>query len=67
MKKGDVQASLNKGADTEGGYLTPVEWDRTITTKLVLVSPMYPQPFSEAHTAFSGKPVSYELTLLPKE
>ncbi len=39
MKKGDVQASLNKGADTEGGYLTPVEWDRTITTKLVLVSP----------------------------
>lgn len=40
MKKGDVQASLNKGADAEGGYLTPVEWDRTITTKLVLVSPM---------------------------
>lgn len=35
--------------------------------QLVLVSPMYPQPFSEAHTAFSGKPVTYELTLLPKE
>lgn len=40
MKKGDIQAALNKGADDEGGYLTPTEWDRTITDKLVLVSPM---------------------------
>lgn len=40
MKKGEIQASLNKGADDEGGYLTPTEWDRTITDKLVLVSPM---------------------------
>lgn len=40
MKRGEVQASLNKGADAEGGYLAPVEWDRTITDKLVLVSPM---------------------------
>lgn len=40
MKKGEVQASLNKGADDEGGYLAPVEWDRTITNKLVEVSPM---------------------------
>lgn len=38
--KGDVQASLNKGADAEGGYLAPVEWDRTITDKLIEVSPM---------------------------
>jgi len=38
--KGDVQAALNKGADAEGGYLTPVEWDRTITDKLVEVSAM---------------------------
>jgi HK97 family phage major capsid protein len=38
--KGDVQASLNKGAAEEGGYLTPTEWDRTITNKLILVSPM---------------------------
>lgn len=35
--------------------------------QLVLVSPMYPQPFSEANTVFSGKPVNYELTLLPRE
>lgn len=40
FKKGDVQAALNKGADAEGGYTTPVEWDRTITDKLKLVSPM---------------------------
>src|SRR5690606_21892135 len=40
MRKGDVQAALNKGADDEGGYLAPTEWDRTITDKLVLVSPM---------------------------
>ncbi|WP_331708657.1 phage major capsid protein [Pandoraea sputorum] len=40
VKKGDVQAALNKGADDQGGYLTPIEWDRTITNKLVLQSPM---------------------------
>lgn len=40
FKKGDVQAALNKGTADDGGYLAPVEWDRTITDKLVLVSPM---------------------------
>lgn len=40
FRKGDVSAALNKGADAEGGYLAPVEWDRTITEKLVEVSPM---------------------------
>ncbi len=40
FRKGDVQAALNKGADVEGGYLAPVEWDRTITDKLTLISPM---------------------------
>ncbi len=40
FRGGSVQASLNKGADAEGGYLAPVEWDRTITDRLVLVSPM---------------------------
>lgn len=40
FRKGDVQASLNKGTDPEGGYLAPVEWDRTITDKLVEISPM---------------------------
>jgi len=40
MRKGDVQASLNKGLAAEGGYLAPIEWDRSITDKLILVSPM---------------------------
>lgn len=40
FRKGEVQANLNKGAADEGGYLAPVEWDRTITDKLVEVSAM---------------------------
>lgn len=40
FRKGDVSAALNKGADDEGGYLAPVEWDRTITNELVEISPM---------------------------
>lgn len=40
FRKGDVSASLNKGADAEGGFVAPVEWDRTITDKLIEVSPM---------------------------
>lgn len=40
MRKGDVQAALNKGTAEEGGYTTPVEWDRTITDKLREESPM---------------------------
>lgn len=40
FRKGDINASLNNGAADEGGYLAPVEWDRTITDKLVEVSPM---------------------------
>jgi HK97 family phage major capsid protein len=40
MRKGDVNAALQKGTDADGGYLAPVEWDRTITNKLKLVSPI---------------------------
>lgn len=40
IRKGDVQASLNKGVDAEGGYLAPREWDRTITDKLVILTAM---------------------------
>lgn len=39
FKKGEVQANLQKGADAEGGYLAPIEWDRTITDSLIEVSP----------------------------
>jgi HK97 family phage major capsid protein len=40
MRKGDVSASMTKGADADGGYLAPVEWDRTIQGKLKRVSPI---------------------------
>jgi len=40
FRKGEVQASLNKGVADEGGYLAPVEWDRSITDRLVIVSDM---------------------------
>lgn len=40
FRKGEVQAALNKGAADEGGYLAPVEWDRTITGRLVVLSDM---------------------------
>jgi HK97 family phage major capsid protein len=35
----EIKASLDKGVTTEGGYLAPTEWDRTLTDKLVLISP----------------------------
>ena len=34
------RAALSEGSSANGGYTTPVEWDRTITDKLKLVSPM---------------------------
>jgi len=40
MRKGDVQAAMTKGSDPDGGFLAPVEWDRTITGKLKQVSPI---------------------------
>ncbi|MCA1857447.1 phage major capsid protein [Massilia oculi] len=40
MRRGDAQAALSKGAADDGGYTSPIEWDRTITDKLVIVSPM---------------------------
>lgn len=40
MKRGDISASMNKGTAAEGGYLAPVEWDRTITDRLTQVSPI---------------------------
>lgn len=40
MRKGDVQAALQKAADADGGYLAPIEWDRSITGKLKEISPI---------------------------
>lgn len=45
MRKGDradpeFQAAMSKGTDADGGYLAPIEWDRTIGEKLKKISPM---------------------------
>jgi HK97 family phage major capsid protein len=34
-----TKASLKKVPDTDGGFLAPAEWDRTITDRLKIVSP----------------------------
>lgn len=36
----DIKAAMSKGTDADGGYLAPIEWDRTIGEKLKLISPM---------------------------
>ena len=45
MRKGDnapaeIRAAMQKGTDADGGYLAPIEWDRTIGEKLKKISPM---------------------------
>ena len=40
MRKGEVQAALTVGTDADGGYLAPIEWDRTVTNKLKQRSPI---------------------------
>lgn len=39
MRKGtDINAALTKGTDADGGFLAPIEWDRSITNKLKRIS-----------------------------
>jgi len=45
MRKGDkapadIEAAMSRGTDADGGYLAPIEWDRTIGEKLKQISPM---------------------------
>jgi HK97 family phage major capsid protein len=45
MRKGDnagpdVMAAVSVGTAADGGYLAPIEWDRTITDKLKQISPI---------------------------
>lgn len=40
MRKGDITAAMSVGTATDGGYLAPIEWDRTITNKLKQLSPI---------------------------
>ena len=38
MRHGTPNSALTKSTDGEGGYVAPVEWDRTITNKLKQIS-----------------------------
>ena len=38
LQKVGPRAALSEGSSANGGYTTPVEWDRTITNKLKLIS-----------------------------
>lgn len=40
FRKGDINAALSVGSNPDGGYTAPIEWDRTITDALKIVSPM---------------------------
>lgn len=35
-----IRAAMSVGSSPDGGYLAPIEWDRTITNKLKILSPM---------------------------
>lgn len=40
MRTGDIRADMKKADDSNGGYLIPTEWDRTVTDKLQEFSPL---------------------------
>jgi HK97 family phage major capsid protein len=40
MRKGDVSAAMSIGTAADGGYLAPVEWDRSITEEIRQISPI---------------------------
>lgn len=40
MRQGEVNAAMSIGSAPDGGYLAPVEWDRSITAALVEESPI---------------------------
>lgn len=37
---GTPRAAMTEGSNTDGGYTTPIEWDRTITSRMKLISPI---------------------------
>jgi HK97 family phage major capsid protein len=40
IKKGGIFAAMTVGTPADGGYTAPIEWDRTITDRLKIVSQM---------------------------
>lgn len=39
-RPGTIRAAMTEGSNADGGYTTPIEWDRTISGRLKLISPM---------------------------
>lgn len=39
-ERGRVQAAMSSGSNSDGGFLAPVEWDRTISRALTDISPL---------------------------
>ncbi len=39
-QKTGIRAAMSVGSSPDGGYLAPIEWDRTVTNRLKIVSPM---------------------------
>ena len=40
QRSSPVRAAMTEGSSANGGYVTPIEWDRTITGRLKLISPI---------------------------
>jgi HK97 family phage major capsid protein len=40
VQRSGPRAAMSEGSSANGGYVTPVEWDRTITGRLKLISPI---------------------------
>lgn len=55
MRRGTVEAAMSVGTAQDGGYMAPVEWDRTVTNKLKQLSPIRAnaQVISISTTGFS--------------
>jgi HK97 family phage major capsid protein len=39
-RPGTLRAAMTEGSNADGGFTTPLEWDRTISGRLKLISPM---------------------------
>lgn len=39
-RPGTPRAAMSEGSNTDGGYTTPIEWDRSINGRLKLISPI---------------------------
>lgn len=53
MRNGEVNAAMSIGTDADGGYLAPIEWDRTLTPALQTENPL--RRYAQVITLGSGQ------------